>query len=267
MKCFSRAALRRVPGAVFAPTLAVLAWSLGDAQAQGRLEVSYTISVARIPIGNMTLVADIGDSEYMISANGRVSGAMRVLASGESSSIARGLIKDGSPVPMTFTSKAASGNENLEVKMVLDDGNVKELDAKPPSQDRVPVTEAHRQSIIDPLTAMLTPTAGEGLIPQVCQRTLAIFDGYQRYDLKVTFKRMDTLKAAQGYDGPVVVCSATHHPIAGHRTSDPLVNFLAGREIEATLAPVVGVRVMAPVRLSVASMLANLEVTASTAAQ
>jgi hypothetical protein len=143
MKCFSRAALRRVPGAVFAPTLAVLAWSLGDAQAQGRLEVSYTISVARIPIGNMTLVADIGDSEYMISANGRVSGAMRALASGESSSIARGLIKDGSPVPMTFTSKAASGNENLEVKMVLDDGNVKELDAKPPSQDRVPVTEAH----------------------------------------------------------------------------------------------------------------------------
>jgi hypothetical protein len=40
--------------------------------------------------------------------------------------------------------------------MVLDEGSVKELVATPlSSPGRVPVTEANRQGIVDPLTAML----------------------------------------------------------------------------------------------------------------
>ena len=47
--------------------------------------------------------------------------------------------------------------------MVLDEGSVKELTAAPlPSSGRVPVTEANRQGIVDPLTAMLFSAAAEG---------------------------------------------------------------------------------------------------------
>ena len=59
--------------------------------------------------------------------------------------------------------------------MVLDEGSVKELSAAPPpSWDRVPVTEANRQGIVDPLTAMLFSAAvtGEGLSQEACQHTL-----------------------------------------------------------------------------------------------
>jgi hypothetical protein len=128
------------------------------------------------------------------------------------------------------------------------------------------VTAANRRSIVDPLTAMLfsSAAAGETLSQEVCRRTLPIFDGHQRYDLKLAFKRMDKVTAEKGYAGPVVVCSVSYEPIAGHRASIPLVKYLSeGREMEMALAPIAGTRLLAPFRLSVVSMLANLTIEAN----
>src|SRR5437870_7734334 len=93
-----------------------------------------------------------------------------------------------------YTTLFRSNAEAVDVTMVLDEGgNVKELTATPPpSSDRVPVTNSNRQGIVDPLTALLfsATSAGEGLSQEACRRTLPIFDGHQRYDLKLAFKRM-----------------------------------------------------------------------------
>ena len=97
---------------------------------------------------------------------------------------------------------------------------MKELGHTGADLDRVPVTEANRQGIVDPLTALLfsAAAAGEGLSQEACRRTLPIFDGHQRYDL-LAFKRMDKMTAEKGYAGPVVVCSVGYEPIAGHRAN------------------------------------------------
>ncbi len=106
--------------------------------------------------------------------------------------------------------------------------------------------------------------ASEGLPQEACQHTLPIFDGHQRYDLKLAFKRMDKVTAEKGYAGPVVVCSAGYEPIAGHRASTPLVKYLSeGREMEIALAPVADTRLLAPFRMSVVSMVANLVIEAN----
>src|SRR5262249_53819031 len=204
-----------------------------------------------------------GESEYAISARGRAGGIMKVLVDGEASFSTHGTIKDGYPVPTTFTSKIVSDAETSDVTMVLDEGSVKELAATVPAQksDRVPVTQTNRQGIVDPLTAMLfsAAAAGEGLAKDVCRHTLPIFDGQQRYDLKLAFKRIDKVTAEKGYAGPVVVCSVSYEPIAGHRANIPLIKYLSeGREMEIALAPIAGTRLLAPFRLSVVSTLANL---------
>jgi Protein of unknown function (DUF3108) len=124
----------------------------------------------------------------------------------------------------------------------------------------------NRQGIVDPLTAMLfsAAAAGEGLSQEVYRHTLPIFDGQQRYDLKLAFKRMDKVEAEKGYTGPVVVCSVSYEPIAGHRASAPLVKYLSeGREMEMALAPIAGTRLLAPFRMLVVSALANLVIVAS----
>jgi hypothetical protein len=248
--------------------LAFMTVAVGDhAHAEGKLDASYTISFARIRVGDIAANAVFGDSEYAISARGSAGGVMKVLVDGEGSFTTRGAIKDGHPVPTNFTSKIVSNTENSDVRMVLDEGNVKELAATPPlSSDRVPIIEANRQGIVDPLTAMLfsAAAASEGLSQEVCQHTLPIFDGHRRYDLKLAFKRMDKVTAQKGYAGPVVVCSVGFEPIAGHLASAPLVKYLSeGREMEIALAPVDGTRLLAPFRVSVVNMLANLVIEAN----
>jgi len=75
---------------------------------------------------------------------------------------------------------------------------------------------------------------------------------------------MDNVTAEKGYAGPVVVCSAGYEPIAGHRASTPLVKYLSeGREMEIALAPVADTRLLAPFRMSVVSMVANLVIEAN----
>jgi len=69
--------------------------------------------------------------------------------------------------------------------------------------------------------------------------------------------------AEKGYAGPVVVCSVSYEPIAGHRPY-PLLKYLSeGREIEMALAPVAGTRLLAPFRMLVESVLANLVIEAN----
>jgi Protein of unknown function (DUF3108) len=249
--------------------LALITATAGDrAHAQGNLDASYTISFARIPVGEITATAVFGHNEYAISARARAGGVLKaLLVDGEASFSTDGTIKGDYPVPTTFTSKIVSNAESSDVTMVLEEGHVKELAVTPPpSSDLVPVTKANRQGIVDPLTALLfsAAAAGEGLSQEACRRTLPIFDGHQRYDLKLAFKRMDKMTAEKGYAGPMVVCSVNYEPIAGHRANIPLVKYLSeGREIEIALAPIAGTRLLAPFRLSVVSTLANLVIEAN----
>jgi hypothetical protein len=171
------------------------------AHGEGTLDASYTISFARIPVGEITATAVFGQSEYTISARTRAGGVMKVLlVDGEASFTTRGTIKDGHPEPTNFTSKIVSNAETSDVTMVLDEGNVRELVGAPPGLDRVPVTAANRRGIVDPLTAVLSSAGGTGetLSQEACRRTLPIFDGHQRYDLKLAFKRMDKMTAEKG---------------------------------------------------------------------
>ena len=88
--------------------------------------------------------------------------------------------------------------------------------------------------------------------PEACQRTNHVFDGRQRYDLVMSFKRMDRVRAEKGYQGPVVVCAVHYEPIAGHRSGRSAIRFLRDtRDIEIWLAPISGTRVLVPFRISI----------------
>jgi hypothetical protein len=235
------------------------------AQAQSKLTANYTISVARIPIGKAAWTVDFGEDSYTTTGSGEASGVASLAVSGKGTVAARGTIKDGRLEATNFTADITRGEEKSDMTMVLDHGNVTEIKAEKlaPGEDRVAVTDAHRQGIVDPLSAWLIP-AGDGLGKAACERTLPIFDGQRRFDLKLTFKRMDQVKIDKGYQGPVAICGMSFQPIAGHRASSTLVKYLSqGRDIELWLAPVGGTQLLAPVRLSLANMLGNLVVQAN----
>ncbi|MDB5601711.1 MAG: hypothetical protein JWN71_3755 [Xanthobacteraceae bacterium] len=246
---------------------AALLSDLAPARADGRFEAHYTISMAGISIGEATWTAEIGASQYSAAARGRASGVLAALIRGEGNVAVRGAVKDGRLVPSSFTSDLTQDDERAKFRMSLEDGNVTAIEAEtePVLQDRVPVTEAHKHGVIDPISALLVPVGGTGdvISREACPRVLRIFDGRRRYDLGLSFKRIDKVKADRGYAGPVAVCAMTLRAIAGHRIGSLLVKYLAeGREIELWLAPIPGTRVLAPFRLSVASLVGNMVVQA-----
>jgi hypothetical protein len=85
-----------------------------------------------------------------------------------------------------------------------------------------------------------------------------------RYDLKLDYKRMETVKAEKGYQGPVVVCAVYFSPIAGYIPDRAVIKYLtAQRNIEVAFAPVAGTRILVPFRMAVPTPLgtAMLEAT------
>ena len=69
------------------------------ARAQGRLEAHYTATLAGIRLGVGTWVVDIGPHQYLATANGRATGLLRMIGSGEGIAVARGSISQGRLVP------------------------------------------------------------------------------------------------------------------------------------------------------------------------
>ncbi len=260
--------LRRgcLPGYLL-PCIALLASLMAGARADTRLDAHYAIKVARITVGKSEMLVTIGDAAFTSAASGQASGMLRILASGEGALRTTGAVVDGALVPASFILTTTSDKERDAVKMTIDGGNVKDLTAQTsaPAEERVPVTEADRKGIVDPLTALLirAEATGDVVAADACKRTLPIFDGRRRFDLALSFKRIEAVKAT-GYAGPAVVCAVALRPIAGHRRDSKLLKYLTdGRDIELVFAPIAGTRLLAPFRLSIISMLGNIVVEAT----
>ena len=118
-----------------------------------------------------------------------------------------------------------------------------------PSADYVPIKDGDRVGASDPMTALLVNVGGSGAttVPQACERTVAVFDGHTRYNLRLAFERFSTAHPTEGYQGQVVVCSAKFLPVAGYDPKHFLVTYLAAQhETEIWLAPLGSTRLLVP---------------------
>lgn len=254
----SRSAVRR---AITAAALMLAAAASGNpAHAQGRFEARYSVTIAGIPVGQGVWIGDIAEDQYTTAASGRVTGLARVLTDGEGFGAARGRVRGGRLAPTSYAVTVTADRRPDEVRMAFAGGGVKDLQVEPPTPytpDRVPLTDAHRRGVMDPLSAGLISVSGTGEVvsPDACHRTVPIFDGRQRYDLTLAFKRMDQVRAGRGYEGPVVVCMVVYQPLAGHRSDRPAVRQLAeSRDMDIWFAPIAGTRFLAPFRISMPTL-------------
>ncbi len=236
--------------------------SCDSAHAQGRLNAEYTASVAGIPVGNGVWIVTIGDKEYTAEVTGHVAGLLSLITSGEGSVAARGTVSRGH---LSATDYAADVKYSMGIKskkfatvrMKLESRTVKDLAVEasdPPNRKNVPVTEAHKRGIVDPITASLIPVAGtdEASLPRACEQTLPVFDGNHRFNLALSFKRMEDVQADKGYRGPAVVCGVNYQPIAGYNPNRSTIKYLMNsRDMEIWLTPIAGTRILVPFRISV----------------
>jgi len=259
-------AVRRLsgrPAVLSATAVATVAavMSLTPAHAEGRLSARYTVSVAGVEIGKANIVVDAGDTSYEIGGTGRVAGVMRAISSGKGSVAVRGAVGVAKLAPRVFAVSAESDGKAESVRFAFAGPTVTDLAVEPPIKplpDRIPITDAHLTNVIDPLSGafVYVPGTVDMLSAAACDRSVAVFDGRQRYDVTLTFLRTEAVKIEKGFSGTAVVCRAGYVPVAGHRPTRSTVKYMQeNKDMYVWLVPIAGSRFMAPFRVSIATMI------------
>ncbi|MCS0504841.1 DUF3108 domain-containing protein [Ancylobacter mangrovi] len=229
------------------------------AHADGRLEARYRMSIAGLELGRAAFLLEVDQDSYTASGSARLTGVVRAVSSAKGSAGARGLVENGELAPRSFAMEAETDKKSEAIRLALNGAGVTDMSVEPPvsqSEDRVPVTDKDKKGVFDPMTAALimVPGSDDPLSPKACDRTLSIFDGRQRYNLELSYERMEDVKAEKGYAGPSVVCRIAYRPVAGHRPSRKAVKYMtSNKEMYVWLVPVAGTRVLVPFRASVAT--------------
>jgi hypothetical protein len=230
-------------------------------------EIDYGISLLGLPLGSASVKGVVDPTAYKVDVTSRLNGLVGAFTGGRGGGSAAGGIANNRIIPATFAVTAASSSEQRTVRVSLPGGNVTASAIEPPidiKPDRVPVTDAHKRGIVDPITALLMPVpVGAADQSAACNRTIPIFDGAARYDIRLSYASAKQVSTA-GYKGVAVVCAVRYVPISGHRSQRKATQFMAdNRDIQLWLVPIAGTSMMAPYRIAVKTMIGTTVIEAS----
>lgn len=233
------------------------------AAAQTRLEAHYQARLSILPFNFATATLKVGLVE-----RGRYQVDLSSTGWGFAiSAKSLGSLGASEVSPASAAIDTRGSNDKRAIRMALARNTVRMASVIPPLQfrpDRVPVRDEHRRGVIDPVSALLMPTGdGDPLSPGKCDRTLQIFEGTERFDLRLSYLRTEQVRTRRGYRGPVLVCRASYRAVAGHRPRKQVEFMEHNRDIEVWLAPIGGLKVLVPWKVTVGTMVGMLTIEAT----
>lgn len=252
---------RPAGAAVFALAVGLSSVAAEAAQAS-EARALYDVSFMGFGIAKGSLAVRVDGGSYAAKLHISTSGLARIISSEESYATAKGRIgRELTPASYELMSR---GDKVTEVTMGLNGGKIRRLKAIPElteRADRVPVTAAHKRGVVDPLSAALVPLPAKDP-KNACDRTLPIFDGWTRYDIRLSYKGTKPIDVP-GFKGDAVVCGARWVPVAGHREGNKSTAFMqANKDLEAWFVPAAEEGLMLPYKISVKTMKGMLVVQA-----
>ena len=233
--------------------------------ATSSLRITYAARLAGIRIGTGVLSANLDSGRYTATISAQTSSVGRLVSQGQGEAVARGVFGRTVAMPVSYDLSASEENLTNVVRMRLSRGDISELSAEPPLSDhpnRVAVTRQHIRDVVDPVSALLmpVPNAESAMGPAACARTLPLFDGRQRYNIAMSFVRMETVPFG---NGQAAVCRIRYQPIAGHRDNRRVNQDLAANpNMYVWLAQVGDEALVAPVRMEIGLDFGTLSVEA-----
>lgn len=241
---------------------------VGASAADQELKATYKIFFERVALANADLDLKVRNGAYAARVHMSPTGLGTVVTANRTSVTAAGSLSRGRVLPSRYEVDSSDMNMAVRVRMELDRGNVAAVQASPPlklAPTRVPVTAAHKRGIVDPLSSGLMPYASRGdLGPRACNRTLEIFDGWTRYDVRLSYRRTEEVGVGD-YQGKAVVCGARWVPVSGHRPEREAVKYLkANTGLEVSLIPLPGVDALIPYAIRLQTRYGVIRVVAET---
>jgi hypothetical protein len=183
------------------------------------VNATYRINWLGAYIGDFKIHSSITNRQYSLQANANVSVFFGTVSwQGVTSS--RGLMTANGPVPQNYTFRYAANEKREAIELRFQQRMVQDIIINPPQHPggrNVPITAAHLQNVIDPLSAIVLLSQARLTRGDACSKRLPIFDGKTRYDLVLSSKGTRSIGGAGKLRGTAYVCSVRYVPIAGHR--------------------------------------------------
>lgn len=232
------------------------------------VDVRYKVTLAGFSIGTARLAGTFDEARYQLSVSASLTGLVGAVSGGKGAAQANGALSGTRVLASGFAMRASNSEMTRTIQIASSGGNVQTVAIEPPfdeKADRVPVQDSHKRGIIDPLSALVMPRLGrDGADPKNCERTLPVFDGAQRFDIRLTYAGTRQVEAEQGYRGPVIVCRARYVPLAGHRPERRVTKFMVeNRDMDVWLAPVGSGAQLVPYRIAVKTMVGTAVIEAN----
>jgi len=195
--------------------------SQGPMRVEAYYETQLPALVGRSKTASATLVADIGPGAYAVRATAKAEGMSGWFGGYALDIQSNGSVTEVGAVPRRYEATNKDGRRNRRLLVDYLPAEVRVL-ALPAFGDfgHPPAAPAQRLEGMDPLSAFVNLSIGAGATADnPCGAPIRVFDGKQRYDVKLTFAGRLAYKSP-AYKGPAIKCAAEYVEIAGFREKD-----------------------------------------------
>ncbi|WP_425416854.1 DUF3108 domain-containing protein [Oricola indica] len=223
----------------------------------------YAISALGLPVGVSKFETRISPGSYSMTGTLKASGLVALFKPTTGSMSVSGRFGRNGVQAERFALDYVSGGDRQTTDIGFSGGNVTSAVNKPKVKKRkgwIEVDAAHLRNTVDPISAMLVKADTPGA---VCDRTVRVFDGAMRSDIRLNFLRTERF-SADGYSGDVVTCRAKFLPVSGYPGGKKEIAWLRDKgRIVVAFAPIEGTDLYAPVKATVSTQLGPVRIYAT----
>ncbi|MGE3708648.1 MAG: DUF3108 domain-containing protein [Hyphomicrobiaceae bacterium] len=226
----------------------------------------YVVNVAGFDLGKFNFRSSIEAQTYRLSGDSELSWGFGLFKWSASTS-SFGTLSGDQIQPKAYIFDFRSNQKAGSVKLSFDGGSVKSVSIVPPSSDdegRIPLRRQHLNAVFDPMSALIFLSRGSGGNP--CGKRIAVFDGQQRFDLLLSFRRQQHVKEERPSGLPTLtyVCGVRYVPVAGYKPNSETKALADATGIEVALRPVPAANIVLPIKVTIPTLVGEVSIAART---
>jgi hypothetical protein len=234
------------------------AYAENSLSSTSRIIAIYRVDLAGFNLGDFRLTTVFRGDDYEMRGEGRFTVLQGLIFEWHGTTASAGRVTSTGPEPAMYALSYTDGGKKTEqLRMTFGSRAVTQVSIFPnsrPNPRTIPVTKEQLEGVLDPMSGAFLSAHSENPNGdlKVCNQTLPVFDGKQRFDLVLRPKRAVSVQKATptGYAGPAVICGVKFIPIAGYQPDNPGIRLMSQTdEIEVWLIPVRGTYMYVPYRI------------------
>lgn len=218
-----------------------------------RVSAEYAITFNGFSIGTFQFDAAVRPEGYRLTGQANIE-ALLGFIQWRGLTRSSGWVRGNAPRPAAYTFDFEGNTIRGNVKMAFNKNEVNTFSMRPlqpPRPGEHLLKQHHLKGVLDPLTAVMAMTRTASSNP--CKMRLPIFDGKQRFNLQMSFKRKENIAAVAGLPNTQVgyVCGVKYMPIAGFVADNSTMAMAREKNIEVVLRHVPQAGLMMPQEIRV----------------